>query len=492
MPRRPTPQVGHLIELATQLRDDEAVSLDTLRRRDRAIGRGLGLSARDSAVPSLPERARRTTAWLEALPAKNPDRRGGEALNIVGVVAVVIGLVLGYAAAMGLFYYDGSTPVNVVRILAVFVALQALTLVLFVIATLPGGVPGAAALRGLSPARLATFVSRFLPGNTRDALQQLMGTAGAHQRVYGRVQKWQLLTWSQSMALAFNLAAVCGALQLIVFSDLGFGWSTTLDVDAEQMHAITSAVSGPWSEVWQDAVPEETLVEATQTYRAENFDLKVEPEDSVRWWPFLVMSMIVYGVLPRVVTLIGTRWRLRQAVLRAVALTPGVDRVLDRLTAEVVETRGIAHETPTPGNHVDTAVAAPSADAGCVIRWAEAPGGDEALHAGGGRTLEEDRQTIAAAAETTGGGVRIRVKAWEPPVLEFLDFVKDLRSALGDGRVIEVQPVGVGGRAMWQKKLGGVGDPWLRMVGESAGAAQGGAGGDHENENGKGQEGGAS
>lgn len=484
MPRRPVPQVGHLIDLATQLRRDEAVPLETLRQRDRAIGRKLDLPASGPNELSLPERAGRATAWLENVTPQNPDRRGGDALNVVGLIAVVLGLLLGYAAAMGLFYYDGSTPVNVVRILAVFVGLQAVTLILLPIATLPGGVPGAAALRGVNPARLATFVARFLPGDTRDALQQIMGRGGSHQRVYGRVRKWQLLNWSQSMALAFNLAATCGALQLIVFSDLGFGWSTTLDVDADRMHAITSAVSGPWSVAWPDAVPDETLVEATQTYRAENFELQVAAAESARWWPFLVMSMIAYGVLPRVFTLIWTRWRLREAVVRAVAFTPGVDRVLDRLVAEVIATRGSEHESPPPGSDAASSVAAPTSDAGCVIRWAEAPGDERSLHAGGGRTLDDDRRAIEAATHAAGA-LRIRVKAWEPPVLEFLDFVKDLRSALGDGRVIEVQPVGEGDRAMWQRKLTGVGDPWLRMVGEGGGDGSGGVKvrSDYENQN---------
>lgn len=468
-PAHPTPRVNTLIDLAAQLRRDEAQPLDVLRRRDRVIGQQLTFD--DTQTQHLPpaQRAGLVTAWLGAL-THDPSEAAApsaatprDAMKIVGIIAVVLGLLLGYGAAMGLFYYDGSTPVNVVRVLAVFVGLQGLTLILFWIATLPGGVPGASALRAISPARLAMGAARLLPGASGEAVTQMMGRGGAHQRVYGRVQKWQLLTWSQSLALAFNLAAVCGALQLIVFSDLGFGWSTTLQVDPAAMHRITSAVSWPWSGLWEPAVPDAKLVAATQTYRAENFEAIVTAEDSATWWPFLVTAMVCYGVLPRWATLLWSQWRLRRAVVRAVSLTPGVDRVLDRLSAQVVETRGIEHEASVDEKQAATSLETPATRAGCVICWAEAPGGEGGLHAGGGRSLEEDRQTIAAAT-LTEGALRLRVKAWEPPVLEFLDFVKDLRAAVGDGRAIEVQPVGDGHRSVWQKKLAGVGDPWLRMV----------------------------
>ncbi len=417
-----------------------------------------------SAEPlPIPTRAARLTAWLGE--PKDAPRRGADGLRVVGLVAVAIGLLLGYGAARGLFYYDGSTPVNVVRVLAVFVGLQAVTLGLFAIAALPGNLAGSAWLRDLSPARLATLVSRWLPGETRDVVQQILGRGQAHQRVYHAVQKWQMLSWSQSMALAFNLAATCGALQLIVFSDLGFGWSTTLQVEADDMHGLTEALAWPWQTVWADAVPPTELVAATQTYRAENFELGVAAEDSARWWPFLVMCMIVYGVLPRFVTLAMTRWRLQKAVVRAVATTPGADRVLDRMTAAVVETRAADHESEATDRVAATPAAAPSAEVGCVIRWAEADYDGEAFDAGGGRSLADDRATIAAAAANPGDRpVLVRVKAWEPPVLEFLDFLIDLRQALGDGRAIEVQPIGAGDRAVWQKKIASLGDPWLRLV----------------------------
>lgn len=463
MAPRPTPHPGTLIDLAIQLRRDEALPQDTLRSRDRAIGQRLGASKSDAGQPpqNAADRAGLATAWLDEL--DDPPRRGGEALGVVGFVAVGLGLLLGYGAAMALFYYDGQAPVNVVRVLAVFVALQVVTLLLFALAAAPGSLPGGRSLRALSPGRLAALVARWLPGETRDAVAQIVGRGGAHQRVYGRVQKWQVLAWSQAMALAFNVAALGGSLQLIVFSDLAFGWSTTLQVDEDAMYAVTSALSKPWETFWADAVPTPKLVAETRTNRVEALGDQIDPATAAGWWPFLVACIAVYGVLPRVVTLILTRWRLRRAAVRAVAFTPGVDRLCDRLGAALVETRAAEHEADGTNTSEAQEVFAASAGVHAVIRWADAPHDGEALHAGGGRALDDDRRAIAEASRGEGV-VRVVVKAWEPPVLELLDFLGDLRKSLGDGRAIEVQPVGEGDRAVWRKKLASVGDPWLRLV----------------------------
>ena len=484
MARFPRPQPGTLIDLAVQLRRDETQPDAALRQRDRAVGQELGVGPEDGQGMMPPARARLITAWLNTLP-RHPTAgekpHGGDALGVVGLLAVVVGLLLGYAAAMALFYYDGSTPVNVVNVLAVFVGLQAITLILFGIAALPGGLsrtasggapgalPGGRLLRTLSPGRAVAWLAKLLPGETRDAVTEMLGKSGAHQRVHGRVQKWQILAWSQLLALGFNVAAVGGALQLIVFSDLAFGWSTTLQADAEDMHRVTSAISVPWADYWTDAEPNGELVAATQTFRAAEFGgdtPEIAAREAARWWPFLIASMLFYGLLPRVLTVALTQARLRRAVVKAVAFTPGVDRVCDRLTAAVVETRAVEHETPGTNGEPIPAAASPSTDPGSVIVWAGAIEGGDILPAGGVNTLDEDRAAIDEAARR-GGTVRVVVKAWEPPVLEVLDFLRDLRAAMAESDAIEVMPVGDGDRAVWKKKVGGVGDPWLRLVDEA-------------------------
>ncbi|MEM9882733.1 MAG: DUF2868 domain-containing protein [Planctomycetota bacterium] len=476
--RRP----GTLVDLAVRLRRDEAIGWDELTRRDRAIGQVLGL---DEKPQDFRRKAEAVAGWLTRVePAVDLGR---PALAKVGAAAVLLGLLLGYGSAVGLFYYDGSSPVNVVSILAVYVGLQAVTLVLFTIAAWPA--PGSEWLRGLSSGRFVAWVLRWLPAETRETVGSVFGlglsSGSSSAAVYRRVRKWQILTWSQSLALWFNVAAVAGALSLIVFSDLGFGWSTTLDVDASVMHGLTSALALPFGWWVLDAVPPLGLVESTQAFRAEGFELPAEAAESARWWPFVVGCMVVYGVGPRVVTLGMARWYLGRATRRAVAGTPGVERVLARMTSAVVRTSNgedeVAAVVPDGAAVVRPASGSPAA----VVCWAGADGPTDALRAGGGRTLDEDRAVIESVSQAEGA-VQVRVRAWEPPVLEVLDFLRDLRGVLGVGPAVEVLPVGEGDVGVWRRRVSSLGDRETVVVVERGGAEVGGDyENDYENENDK-------
>ena len=107
------------------------------------------------------------------------------------------------------------------------------------------------------------------------------------------------------------------------------------------------------------------------------------------------------------------------------------------------------------------------------------------LHAGGRNTLEADTDVIAqveAALRRAQGGapfstsqVIILVKAWEPPMMEIVDFLHDLRRAIGSGvRILVVALQMASDHAagdseaemtfeQWQHKLTTIGDPWLQV-----------------------------
>jgi hypothetical protein len=70
--------------------------------------------------------------------------------------------------------------------------------------------------------------------------------------------------------------------------------------------------------------------------------------------------------------------------------------------------------------------------------------------------------------------VAVLVKSWEPPLLELQDFLRALRDAVGDGRVVALVPVargaqgepaapGDGALAPWRRAVEQSGDPWLLL-----------------------------
>ena len=67
------------------------------------------------------------------------------------------------------------------------------------------------------------------------------------------------------------------------------------------------------------------------------------------------------------------------------------------------------------------------------------------------------------------------VKAWEPPLLEFLDFISELRTAVGKDRQILVVPVSISEDTQpaiadgpdvegWQSKVQATDDAFIELV----------------------------
>ena len=492
--RERQPALEQLVDLRCQLRADAGRPEHELRRRDRPIGLELGAEVRPR---------RQLAHWLGRVSAAGeptPGRHAVAALRLVGLVLILLGLAIGWAAAAAVFRYDGSRPVNVVRVLAVFVAPQVVLMLLWLILALPLGiaryVPGFGTLQDVlgwfSPGRLQPLVARVLPQALRQSLQQALGEGRGHQKLYGRVQKWAVMLWSQGFAVAFNVGALLGCLSLIAFKDTWFAWSTTLQIEPERLHAWTSTLAAPWAWWRPEAVPPLALIEATRYFQIDQGPAAgIDPAELGAWWRFLVMAMVVYGLLPRVVALAVARWRFAVAVHLGILHTPDVGRLLARLTQHLVETRAEQPEAapPAPGGAGPTPVAG-SFTPGATVNWAGvdlddaeaalvAAGGSVAasiaapvLHAGG--ALDRDGPVIdQIAGSKTEQPVAVLVKAWEPPMLDFVDFVVALRQAIGDGRQITVLPVGLeraAGRApaplelaAWRDTLQRVGDPWLSV-----------------------------
>jgi len=479
----PRPDLARVVDLATQLEADAKADAAALRHRDRTLGRELEVRAGDAT--------RSVHAWLDRLrsgPGPSSGERALRAQSLLRALLGLAGLLLGAAAALALFAYDGSHPVNVVQVLAFFVALQAALLVATALLALPEAwrrrVPGLAALQDvlglLSPGRWQPALSRLLPPAQRDALERATGLTLRHQRLYGDVQKWAWLVGSQIFAVAFHVAALATALVLVTFSDLAFGWSTTLQVNAGWLERVSEALARPWSPWLLHAVPDRALIEATQYYRGGGGE--VDGPASAGWWRFTLLCMVCYGLAPRLVALGLAVWRQQRALGRAFAQLPGVAELRDRLEAfevstaaeesEVAGTASAAHTSrprlPRP-ERVQAVCWSGLAldDSDCASRVRAALGAEIAarLDAGAGAALG-DAELVAALVSAPEPPLFL-VKAWEPPLAELLDLFGELREALGEGRALFVLPVpgpGGGGAEVWGRRLDTLGDPWLEML----------------------------
>jgi len=486
--REHRPGLADWLDLLSLLRLDEGARDSDLRRRDRAVG------ACVQASPTRPERW--LVAWVTARRAEfaaSGDASGQDTADAVrwsATLLSVAGLLFGGAAALGALSFQPQGRINVVAVLGVLVGLPTMLFVLALLNALPTRWRRLLPLIGpepegggwLQPARWAL---RALPASTRERLASVFGRGQAIERLAAPVQRWLLLSASQGAAVAFQLGALATTLSLVVVSDLSFGWSTTLNVDPASVHRVTTLISAPWSGLWPEAVPSIELLERTRFFRIASAPAPgVAPELYGRWWRFVVAALVSYGLLPRLVFFVFVRARLRHCLVRAMLDVPGARRLLRRMQDPLVETLGSASSDGERAQALYDVQAAqndspPWPEEPVVISWADAVQPDEfaaftadALTpiAAGGRLAPRDDLDAAARAASIATEqdrpVAIVVRAFEPPMLEFIDFLAELRRQLGDGReiVVGLAHANAAQEGVWRRQLAATGDPWLRCT----------------------------
>ncbi len=496
----PLPRVdlARVVDLAAALEADSGVDPETQRQRDRTLGRALAVRAGDATA--------RVAAWLDLRrngPGPSPGERALAAQRVLRSLVAGAGVATGVATALAVFSYDGARPVNVVQVLAVFVGLQVLLLAATAVIALPEAwrrrVPGLAALQDVlrlaSPGRWPQALRRLLASAEREAFDRLLALARRHQRLYGDAQKWALLVGSQIFAVAFHFSALAAAGLLVTFSDLAFGWSTTLSIDARELHRAVELIAAPWSRWLSDATPTFALIQETQYFRGAG-GFTVDAPRSAAWWRFLLASMACYGLAPRVALLALASWRQRVALRRVFAAMPGVVDLRDRLDSPWIATGGGGDGAALPEAPVRSRAApAPRPARVHAVRWSGVPIAEGEVGAlvsaalgsdlsgvvdggaGSGRSDAALIDLLAAAGEAPA----LLVKAWEPPLAELLDWLAELRLGLGAGVPILVLPLAIGGGGrlalaagrdarIWSRRLDTAVDPWLFTVTAEASA----------------------
>lgn len=478
---RGSARLDELIGLVLALEERDGLAERDRRRLDRQIG------AASSHLSGL-ERLRHWLAEAPSEPLRMRLQRLRTGLAGLQALLVAIGFFLGWAAAAALLSIEvHAGRINIVLAWGLLAFAPFLTWVLSLAAwgatrfSRSGGevLSLGEFVRRLSIGRLAM---RALPRSVRDDVEIVMGRLTTHGRLYGRVERSQLLRWSHSSGLAFAVGALASTLAFVVFTDLAFGWSTTLDATAGRVHQAARVIALPWAAIWPDASPSLELVESTRYFRVSSEDHihVVDPIIYGGWWPFLVMSILAYAIVPRLLGLWAINWVQNRENGRAIGLTAGVDRLMNRLATPLVEGQALEEEGEV-GRLSTNGVAEVDAKTWfreqgtgsahvVAIRWAETLDDDalpaalgaegiRILDAGGRRSLDEDAEAIEVAVRERASLV-FCVRGYEPPVLDVLDFLAAWRKRAGQIPSLCVALVGgtetdVG---TWRRKLISLGD----------------------------------
>lgn len=437
--------------------------------------------------------------------------------------ALILGLCSGLALAGAFLVYSGRAPLNVSAFLGLFVGLQLLFLalqgLLVLVRRLRRRQEGPLLYRLLM--RLVGTCADWVQNRARHGLQSerrlrlaaLLGRLRSRRGV-GPLFVWPFFVLLQCGAIGCNLGILALTLARVVFSDMAFGWQSSLQLSAPQVAEGARLLALPWSWLLPAGLgyPTPAQVEGTQIILKDGIS-HLATQDLVSWWPFLCMALVVYGLLPRfALLLIGSvRQRRRLDKLEPYGLEGR--RLMQRMTTPLVDSSGEA-----AGNGGAEGMDGAGLENGSLP--VHSPGG--ALSGFGGRSLvlvpEElmgalDAAMLQGAVLRLGGGGEARVQelpfsatgeqalleriqrshaaaeldalvlvqeAWMPPLQETHKLLAALRGATAadtpltilligkDQGQAEPAPVQPEHAAIWRRKMQALADPFLeiRTLGE--------------------------
>lgn len=378
-------------------------------------------------------------------------------------VLVVIAFVFGFMSGVVLLSYHGEHPVNVVYFMAVVILLPLLSILLSIIAM--GRASRFRATMGhLSNAYWLERLLRRLSSTLSFDMREL--------KINPRLTHWLILQRTQLLGIVFSIGVFLALVIVVVTQDIAFVWSSTLQVDAEAFHRVVMFVAIPWREWLPEAVPSVTLIEQSQYFRLGG-GIKAEMVSSAallgEWWKFLALSTLFYAIFLRLVFYFVVSLGVRSALKESFLSLAQVPKLLSDFYTPMVSTQAsttqapykeqIAQEIPSivkAQSRYDTIQGwAFSQDEIVVMNDRLGIDAGSVFVVGGTQSLEEDDAVI----EQSSGEVLLYVKGWEPPIMDFIDYLEVLASRVGS---VVVYPIGMvrdgyqlkaSDLKMWREKL---------------------------------------
>ena len=403
--------------------------------------------------------AEQVQAWL-ADRATETTRRYAEhwlfSWHLVQLILFILGLVTGVGLSSLVLQYDGSQPINIIAAWLVLVGLPFTLMCLWLLTLLPFKFPLVSLLSEVLQRALFQPVSQWL----LHRLNKPQMTS--HQNALGFTPSRRLLfamsnVLMQWFALGVGLGALGGALYLLASSDLAFAWSTSFGIEATRLHTITTKLAAPFAAFFEIAVPSLELVENSQYFRLEEaadrqFTQNNAANQLTQWWPFLIASIGFYTVLPRIFTLLIAYYQLKRSLYSELRALPDYAGLIARMNAPLVTTTGQNIES---NKRIDTPEPAPEAVrfslVAPLVNWGAIEITPEQLEpgleniglsaqghfsAGGRNSRQQDREVINQLQAARAESVLILVKAWEPPLLEFRDWLVQLRGVISGSIIV--------------------------------------------------------
>ncbi|HHD73072.1 MAG TPA: DUF2868 domain-containing protein [Epsilonproteobacteria bacterium] len=445
-----------------------------LERGDHQTKRSFGLAHKELLERPLDLLVHWSNAHLHLLSQPRTSEKLLKMLSGATLFLLILSFSIGVFSGVGLLRYNGDEPVNLLYFLSAVLLLPMVTMFTALIAMLRADSAGATLIH-LSPAYWMENLLLLLPGKGRALIEKL--------KVNPLLANWIAIRRSQELALAFSCGLFLALLLVVASEDIAFSWSTTLHITAEEFHHFLTMVALPWKAWLPQALPSAELIEQSHYFRLGG-KLSSEMVHHAallgEWWKFLAMTTLFYAVFLRFLFFLGASRGLRRATERSILSLEGIRELLREMQEPLITTQASGEEqgiekieqngvtVTEPRQHYDTVIGW-ALDRDTIALQNEQSGieTEHLLVAGGLHSLQEDRQVIEGAR----GEVLLYVKAWEPPTMDFVDFL----IALSEKRnlSIAVDPLGTPERAaaatdaefvIWERKIAALKQENVRMI----------------------------
>jgi len=511
--------IRDIIDLEYLMEQDKDIQTEkersAIRERDRQIF--LDAFSETAAQDEKPDHQRLLAAWLanrrqeaEAAATFLPGPVIEEVDRSVRFFFCLFGIIIGVSATFSLLAYTGEKPVNVFYYLTFFVLVQILMVValalILIIKKLGRSFFSFGLLYSIS-ARLmiklfrkgAAQVSDRISTAKMRRMEALIGLLKNRRQTYGSLFYWPIFLLFQLFGICFNIAVLLSSLFLVTISDIAFGWQSTIQLSSQAVHDFVRTLALPWSWLTGSAraYPSLEEIEGSRIILKDAL-YSLVTADLVSWWPFLVFSVLVYGLIPRLFLFVLGGWAKRR-VLKQQPFDQNIfSSLIRRMTNPIVNSSGLQDPPELVQDNLHPVSRIPSSqkkDAATTVlvpddlfeQCTDDELGRHLLNSLGLSLKEKIRidadyqaeqlliQKLGSMVSKTKQSILILTEGWMAPIEDFFSLVKNLRRAIGETCPIYIGLLGKPGKTtiftpaaqldfqVWQQKVNSLGDPYLSL-----------------------------
>lgn len=384
--------------------------------------------------------------------------------NLIGFLF----LLMGFFAGIGLLSYSGHAPVNIIYYLLFAMIIPLLSMLITIFSM-------------MSREEAPNFFNLFFSLYWIEKMVSLFALSDKIKMLNSSfpqtLKKWMFIHRLQLFSLLFSVGLLLSLLIMVLSKDIAFAWSTTLKVTPMAFHELLNLVAKPWEFFVPSAIPSVELVEMSQYFRLGetlNQEMLQHADKLGAWWKFLAMATLFYAIFLRAIFWLLSRYGYQKQLEKNFLDIEGMERLIHEFQTPYVST-----EAPKVEQHLpiveETDVQVKENERRVfnnIVGWnfsddeitlandSKEMKGISIDGVGGSHTFTEDQEVSKSVSRT----VLLYVKSWEPPTMDFVDFLELL---IESKKVDEIQvyPLGTVGRyyesdakdiAVWKRKIQGL------------------------------------